>query len=52
MVDIKDGSREFGTSKLPETYLIGKNRDILDKISGDITSSQRDLREIIRKNLK
>jgi thiol-disulfide isomerase/thioredoxin len=52
MVDIKDGSREFGTSKLPETYLIGKNRDILDKISGDITSSQRDLRDIIRKNLK
>ena len=51
MVDIKNSSQEFGTSKLPETYVIGKNREILDKISGDITSSRRDLREIIKNNL-
>jgi thiol-disulfide isomerase/thioredoxin len=51
MVDVKNGSRPFGTSKLPETYVIGKDREILDKISGDITSSHRDLREIISKNL-
>lgn len=47
LIDFENTSKKFGTVKLPETYVIGKNRKILDKFSGDITLSTRDIPRLI-----
>lgn len=52
MIDFENTSKKFGTVKLPETYVIGKNRRIFDKFSGDITLSTRNIPELIKKYSK
>ncbi len=52
MIDYENASKKFGTVKLPETYVIGKNRKIIDKFSGDITLSHRDIPKLIKEYSK
>lgn len=51
MHDFQNSSKLFGTSKLPETYIIRNGYEIMEKISGDLTQSEKDLATIIERYL-
>lgn len=52
MLDHENAAKAFGTNKLPETYIIDRNRQILEKISGDITLSDKNLSSLIKRHLQ